>query len=352
MSKKLKSQEYISKQQFLDDLNLIFSNCFMYNTAEDSIYRQHIQMLRDKWTYLLKSVPDIVIGKYVPDSADKHQSNVQLISSHKGGLGPQNQSQSHLNQVLSSKTIVLASEPLDDLDDLLNAHLESLSDTESCPSPKKQRKGSTLNTCDSGLEPKFKYFNGLSDDFKKRCDKLMIKYASDCKSVWGIGKRANVRVEGTEKNELSTDSSSFVFPEFVYFFNTVPDTHLIKSTASGTNYSSTPVNTMNRFHDNFRILQGIRELRKHMLEGCRADPPNQDHLKTPSKYFNRFGDVIQGNVIENSWQAKCIVRKIITLYLAQAGFERKAHCLINSFNPFLFVFSHFKFCSLRFLRIA
>ena len=61
MSKKLKSQEYMSKQQFVDDLNLIFTNCFTYNTAEDSIYRQHVQMLKDKWTYLLKTVPEIVI---------------------------------------------------------------------------------------------------------------------------------------------------------------------------------------------------------------------------------------------------------------------------------------------------
>lgn len=309
MSKKIKSQEYTSKQQFIDDLNLIFSNCFLYNSAEDSIYRQHIQMLRDKWTYLLKSVPDIVIGKSIPESS----ANVQIITTSKP------------TQLSSPKKIVLAaSDPFDDLDDLLNDHLNNLSDTESCPSPKKQRKGSSFNTYELVIEPKYKHFNELSGILIKRCDKLMIKYASDCKSAWGIGKRSNVNNEGVEK------SSSFVFPELVYFFNTVPDTHLIKSLVPSTNQPSySSVNTMNRFHDNFRTLQSVRELRKHMLEGCRSDPPNQDHLKTPSKYFNRFEDILKGNVIENSWQAQCILRKIITLYLAQAGFERKQNINYN-----------------------
>ena len=80
MSKKAKSQEYNSKQQFIDDLNLIFSNCFTYNTAEDSIYRQHIQMLRDKWTYLLKNVPDIIIGKSIPVPESVGVPNVQVTN--------------------------------------------------------------------------------------------------------------------------------------------------------------------------------------------------------------------------------------------------------------------------------
>ena len=349
MSKKLKSQEYNSKQQFIDDLNLILSNCFTYNTAEDSIYRQHIQMLRDKWTYLLKNVPDIIIGKSipvpesvgVPNVQVTNLTNVQVIS-----IPAENSTKRS-----PTKNVAVANDPLDDLDDLLNAHLESLSDTESCPSPKKQKKTTTVvspSSYEQVIEPKFKHFNELSDIFPRRCDKLMIKYASECKNAWGIGKRLN-SVDSTDKNDSSvfnsnpdsttssssssSSSSPFVFPELVYFFNTVPDTRLIKSSPSICIPSYSPTNSMNRFHDNFRLLQSTRELRKHMLEGCRADPPNQQHLQTPSEYFNRFDEVLKGTVVENSWQAKCILRKVITLYLAQSGFERNLQTIL--LQPYL-----------------
>lgn len=321
MGKKLKSQEYNNKQQFVDDLNLIFSNCFSYNTAEDSIYRQHIQMLRDKWTYLLKSVPDIVVGKADTLLGDK-KTQKQPINVATGVALTQEkitaQSQ-NLNQAKTSKNIIAESDALDDLDDLLNAHLDSLSDAESCPSPKKQRKSTQEIAAHS-------HVNDLSDKFPRRCDKLMMKYSSDCKAAWGRGKISR------NENEIG---SSFVFPELVYFFNSVPDAHLIKQNEikNFKNYSYSSVNTMNRFYDNFRILQSIRTLRRHLLEGSRAEIPSIEYLKSPSNRFDRFGKVFK-DLIENSWQAKSVLRKIITLYLAQAGFERKPIMEIVCFYPF------------------
>jgi hypothetical protein len=288
-------------------LNLIYTNCFTYNTAEDSIYRQHIQMLRDKWTYLLKSVPDIIMGKPVTAESNFDKKVVK----------PQPQEPSNIRPPVQQTTpkVTVGSEPsFDDLDDLLNAHLDSLSDTESCPSPKKQRKSSTLSTTTSATtyEPVIIHFNNLSDKFPKRCDRIMVKYGSDCKAAWG------------KRCESSDTGTSFVFPELVYFFNSVPDAHLIKQEKNLNsfkhNYSS--LNTMNRFYDNFRILQSIRILRKHLLEGSRAKVPSIEHLKTPSQRFDRFGNIF-GDVIEHSWRAKVILRKVIALYLGQAGFERK-----------------------------
>lgn len=311
MGKKLKAQEYNNKQQFIDDLNLIYSNCFTYNTAEDSIYRQHIQMLRDKWTYLLKSVPDIVIGKSETITGDKkvQQQQKQPTTVSASVSVPTNEPpQIQKPSTKQSKVVIAESDPLDDLDDLLNAHLDSLSDTESCPSPKKQKKSKTQ-------EPTVihSHLNDLSDKFPKRCDKLMIKYSSDCKAAWGKISR--------NENEIG---SSFVFPELVYFFNSVPDAHLIKQdkyrNVTAPSYSS--VNTMNKFYDNFRILQSIRTLRRHLLEGSRAEVPSIEHLKSPTKRFDRFGQVFKEN-IENCWQAKSVLRKVITLYLAHCGFERK-----------------------------
>lgn len=341
MAKKLKNQEYNSKQQFIDDLNLIYSNCFLYNSAEDSIYRQHIQMLRDKWTYLLKSVPEIVIGKPAAiEKQDDPKNNPPAppvtSAASTATAGPQ-----------IKKPV--KDDPLDDLDDLLNAHLESLSDTESCPSPKKQRKHIEIPSFppkqpqihkehQEQQNPRYSHFNNLSNSFSKRCDKLMTKYGNDCKIAWGVGKsnnsnnnnnkhndKNNVMITSNNLDNMNNSDSVFVFPELVYFFNTVPDTHLIKldrnfATETARHYSS--VRSMNRYYDNFRILQSIRELRKHILEGSRAQVPSIEHLKTPSNRFDTLEDVLKEK-IENGIEAKALLRKVITLFLAQAGFERK-----------------------------
>lgn len=326
MGKKLKTQEYNNKQHFLDDLNLIYSNCFMYNTAEDSIYRQHIQMLRDKWTYLLKSVPDIVVGKGVVSNENGVFEKKLVPSSMAKDLKFQTenitqqpkQQQSKGQVKLPTKQPILWSDPMDDLDDLLNAHLDSLSDSESCPSPKKLRK--TSESINFPIKKTRSFFNELSEKFPKRCDKLMIKYASDFK--------ASKQFKKLQSANNSTDNgSSFVFPELVYFYNTVPDTHLIKNSQhsiSATNYC--PIASMNKFHDNFLILQSIRALRKHLLEGSRAEVPSIEHLKIPSTRFDRLKPVFEER-IEGAMQAKAVLRKVITLYLAQAGFERKLSIL-------------------------
>jgi transcriptional activator SPT7 len=61
MSKKLKNKEYNSKEEFLNDLELIHSNCFTYNTDETSAIRKSSSLLREKWLLLMHRVPDIYI---------------------------------------------------------------------------------------------------------------------------------------------------------------------------------------------------------------------------------------------------------------------------------------------------
>ena len=39
MLKKVKSKHYKSKKEFMDDLDLIWDNCFRYNTGEVCTYR-------------------------------------------------------------------------------------------------------------------------------------------------------------------------------------------------------------------------------------------------------------------------------------------------------------------------
>jgi hypothetical protein len=216
MTKKLKAQEYTSKQQFVDDLNLIHANCFTYNTAEDSIYRQHVQMLRDKWTYLMKTVPEIVVGK--PSTLDSLSSiKRQLVSSTSSSS--------------MSTTRIAKEDSFDDLDSLLNTHLEGLSDLESEPSPKKSRISSPIrtNSSISKFSAHLKDFlTEATPSLPARNPKLMLKYVDDLQKA------------SSEASEVASghlqNSPPFFFPEQLYFFNSCPDSHLVRTFVSISNF--------------------------------------------------------------------------------------------------------------------
>jgi transcriptional activator SPT7 len=61
VAKKLKQLEYKTKQEFADDLYLIYDNCLIYNTNPASEYRKHATAMRRKTERLLTRVPNLVI---------------------------------------------------------------------------------------------------------------------------------------------------------------------------------------------------------------------------------------------------------------------------------------------------
>lgn len=61
MTKKLKGLQYRSKQDFVDDLNLIWSNCLKYNTNPEHFLRKHALYMRKETEKLVPLIPDIVI---------------------------------------------------------------------------------------------------------------------------------------------------------------------------------------------------------------------------------------------------------------------------------------------------
>lgn len=61
MTKKLKSLAYRSKQDFVDDLNLIWANCLKYNTNPEHFLRKHALWMRKETEKLVPLIPDIVI---------------------------------------------------------------------------------------------------------------------------------------------------------------------------------------------------------------------------------------------------------------------------------------------------
>ena len=61
MAKKLKGLMYKSKQEFVDDLNLIWANCLKYNANPEHYLRRHALFMRKETEKLIPLIPDIVI---------------------------------------------------------------------------------------------------------------------------------------------------------------------------------------------------------------------------------------------------------------------------------------------------
>lgn len=61
MTKKLKAIHYKSKQDFVDDLNLIWANCLKYNANPEHFLRKHALYMRKETEKLVPLIPDIVI---------------------------------------------------------------------------------------------------------------------------------------------------------------------------------------------------------------------------------------------------------------------------------------------------
>ena len=61
MTKKLKGVQYKSKQEFVEDLNLIWANCLKYNADPAHYLRKHALFMRKETEKLVPLIPDIVI---------------------------------------------------------------------------------------------------------------------------------------------------------------------------------------------------------------------------------------------------------------------------------------------------
>ena len=61
MTKKLKGVQFKSKQEFVDDLNLIWVNCLEYNANPEHFLRRHALFMQKETEKLIPLIPDIVI---------------------------------------------------------------------------------------------------------------------------------------------------------------------------------------------------------------------------------------------------------------------------------------------------
>ena len=76
MLKKLKNLQYKSKQDFVDDLNLIWANCLKYNASPDHPLRRHALAMRKKTDQLVPLIPQITIrDRAEVEAEERRQQN-------------------------------------------------------------------------------------------------------------------------------------------------------------------------------------------------------------------------------------------------------------------------------------
>lgn len=74
--KKLKQLAYHSKQEFVDDLHLIWANCLKYNQAPDHPIRKHALFMRKETDRLVPLIPDIVIRDRAEVEAEERRQRI------------------------------------------------------------------------------------------------------------------------------------------------------------------------------------------------------------------------------------------------------------------------------------
>ncbi|KAI4174527.1 MAG: hypothetical protein LQ343_002284 [Gyalolechia ehrenbergii] len=81
MTKKLKNIQYKSKQEFVTDLNLIWSNCLNYNANPEHFLRRHALFMRKETEKLVPLIPAITIRDRAEVEAEErrqHQAEAEL----------------------------------------------------------------------------------------------------------------------------------------------------------------------------------------------------------------------------------------------------------------------------------
>ena len=78
MTKKLKGTQYKSKQEFVDDLNLIWANCLKFNADPNHFLRRHALFMRKETEKLVPLIPNIVIRDRAEVEAEERRLHANL----------------------------------------------------------------------------------------------------------------------------------------------------------------------------------------------------------------------------------------------------------------------------------
>lgn len=131
MLRKLRNFRYVSKQEFVDDLNLIWKNCLTYNTDTKLLIRRNCSMMQKKASSLIPSIPDITIRDRKDVEAELYDEEVAKPSEESAGRPEIGGKVAKSGKTTSSKMNSSMS---------LNKNTEDVKDPKPLTSPKKEEK--------------------------------------------------------------------------------------------------------------------------------------------------------------------------------------------------------------------
>ncbi|KAK5952578.1 Transcriptional activator spt7 [Knufia fluminis] len=129
MTKKLKQFAYKSKQDFVDDLHMTWTNCLKYNSASDHPMRKHALFMRKETDKLVPLIPDIVIKDRAEIEAEERKQRIangefddnaedsdddQPIMASRGRAAPGQAKKTSKTTQASRKTNVVEGTPIPD----------------------------------------------------------------------------------------------------------------------------------------------------------------------------------------------------------------------------------------------
>ncbi|KAF0397175.1 saga complex subunit spt7 [Gigaspora margarita] len=106
IAKKLKNRAYNSKEEFANDLYLIYTNCITYNTHPDNMFRKYAIVMKEKMDELLEAVPDVKVQTLAEYKASLKQDDGELFKVEK-----KSPSLDQLTESTSSVSLQVEDEP-------------------------------------------------------------------------------------------------------------------------------------------------------------------------------------------------------------------------------------------------
>jgi len=240
MTRKMKGLQYNSKEEFANDLELIWSNCLAYNTDPKSPFRTHAIKMRAKATTLLKTVPDVTIkikgdsdseddASHVTKDDSKTSLNANTIDKDKFNNDPNNQN-SKLENFNNDKEEKELFEKGEDIktkkwkEDSLELRAKIFTEMENeFKKPFNERKPIIRSAVDMQ-----RYYNNEKEAIKN----LKNYYKSNKENLATVSNNINneqINNSNDSINKLSSSSTSEInsqksfYPEYSFFSSSIPE---------------------------------------------------------------------------------------------------------------------------------
>jgi len=234
MTRKMKGLQYNSKEEFSNDLDLIWSNCLAYNTDPKSPFRTHAIKMRARAASLIKSVPDITIKiKGDSDSEDdashlgkedvQTKSNIKDKPGSSDDLNNKNTNQNDINNDKEEKELYEKGEDIktkkwkeESLELRANKFIEMENEFKK---PFNERKPIIRSPIDmqNYYNDEKEVIKKLKNYFKSNKENSTLKIENNLQT-----NKSNDNINNIPSTSKSNPKKSF-YPEYSYFSSSIPE---------------------------------------------------------------------------------------------------------------------------------